>query len=91
MKINLEFLRKKINNCDIKLLGLLEERFYWVENVASVKNQTEVPFRDIEREKAIISNMKKQSKTLSPEFIEMLYILIFGENENHVKDKVRHV
>lgn len=88
MEVNLDFLRKKISDCDTKLLAVLEERFYWVESVAKVKSASEVPFRDFAREKDVIQNQLKKNKSLRPEFIEMLYILIFGENENHVKDKV---
>lgn len=88
MEVSLEFLRKKIKDCDVKLLEILEERFYLVENIAKVKIQSEIPFRDYAREKKVILNQIKSSKRLRPEFIETLYILIFGENETHIKDKV---
>jgi len=87
MEVNLDFLRKKISICDTKILELLNERFYWVENVAKIKTADKIPFRDYDREKHIINNLIKHNKNLRPEFIEMLYILLFGENEIYIRNK----
>ncbi len=88
MEVNIEFLRKKINQCDDKIISILSERISYVSSISDIKESCGETFRDFYRERQIIERLKKNPKNLRPEFIEMLYLLIFGENEVNVKDKM---
>ncbi len=78
--VDLKFLRKKIETCDLRILSLLEERLELVEHVANTKKIENIPFRDFKREESIINNLIKNKRGLNPELIKNIYTLIFEEN-----------
>jgi chorismate mutase len=78
----LENLRRKINQVDQKLLGLLSERQKWSKEIAKFKKALKMPAFQPEREKAhrkVLLGLGKKLK-LSPAFIGKLTGLLFKES-----------
>lgn len=72
-------LRKKIDALDKEILLNIEERFELVNDVARLKKQKGLPFRDQEREEQVIKS--KYGLTELPEdFVARLFRLIMAES-----------
>lgn len=79
MAICFDFLKKKIEDCDIKLIEAIKERLKLESNLAKVKESDGLSPRDRGNEKIIISNLIQTNPDIRPEFIEMIYMLILEE------------
>lgn len=58
----LDSLRKKIERTDIKITKLLKKRYALVKKIGSVKQKNEIPVVNKDREKRLLSKMKKYCK-----------------------------
>ncbi|MFW5990755.1 MAG: chorismate mutase [Candidatus Nanoarchaeia archaeon] len=73
-------LREELYKIDKEIIRLLEKRLDKVGEIWRIKKKMYIPLRDTKRETERIEALKKDSK-LSPKLIEVLYQMIFEENE----------
>jgi len=72
--------RKRIDQLDRKLLGLLNERAEFVLRLAPLKRQQAIPIEEPEREAAIRSNLNLNNQgPLSHEAVCRIFDAIMGE------------
>jgi len=72
--------REKIDELDIQLLNILEERFEVCKKIGKYKLEKNIPIEDKQREQEIIQS--KCEKTELPEdFVKRLFSLIFEESK----------
>lgn len=79
--MNLEEIRKEIDNIDKELLDLLDKRTSLISKVAEYKIKKSIPVEDSERRKQIISSKRKKAEELNinPDLIEKIYTLLIDE------------
>lgn len=58
--MNLEQLRKQIDQIDTELVVLLEQRFNLTEQVGTYKRQHNLPTLNVEREQLVLQNIQKR-------------------------------
>ncbi len=84
--MELEALRKSINEVDDKLLDLYNERMKYVHKVGELKNSTGAPIYRPEREQEILDRLKEDNRAnggiLSDSAIEALFLEIFAVARN---------
>ncbi len=73
-------LRKEIDDVDNQILKLLEKRFQVCGEIGKYKKEQGLQIEDLEREKQIIEE-KKGKTHLSGEFVEQFFQLIFKESK----------
>ncbi|NPA28449.1 MAG: chorismate mutase [Epsilonproteobacteria bacterium] len=87
--MNLEELRKKLDEIDNKLLDLFNERLEYVHLIGELKNKTNAPIYRPEREKEILERLKKINKEkkglLSDDAIEAIFLEIIAVSRNYEK------
>lgn len=76
----IEPLRQEINKIDEQIIGLLEKRLDTAGRIWDVKKKMYIPLRDKKKENERIELLKKNTK-LNPKIIEILYQMIFEEND----------
>jgi len=85
--MNLDELRKKIDEIDNRLLDLYNERLEYVLKVGELKNSTKSPIYRPEREKEILERLKKINRQkggkLSDRAIEALFLEMFSVARNY--------
>ncbi|MFQ5891240.1 MAG: chorismate mutase [Candidatus Methanofastidiosia archaeon] len=64
-------LRERIDEIDIRILRLLEERMTVVDEIAEIKKSNNLEIEDREREEEIVKN--KKSRILKKEEIEKIF------------------
>lgn len=69
--------RKRIDEIDKKIVGLLEERVSEAKAIGRIKKAAGLPVRDKKREEEVIQNALKSSK-LSKSFVTRLFELVVG-------------
>ncbi len=84
--MELEVLRKSINEIDDKLLDLYNQRMRLVKQVGELKNRTGAPIYRPEREQEILERLKNKNRqiggVLSDRAIEALFLEIFAVARN---------
>ena len=84
--MELDELRKRIDSIDDTLLDLYNERMEHVHEIGRVKNRSGAPIYRPEREKEILSRLKKRNKErgglLSDNAIEALFMELFAVARN---------
>ena len=85
MVVCFDFLKKKIDDCDLRLMAALKDRLKLESSLAKVKESEGISQQDIVNDKLIISNLIHMNSEIRPEFIEMLYMLIL--EEIHLKNR----
>ncbi|MBU0457774.1 MAG: chorismate mutase [Nanoarchaeota archaeon] len=80
--MDIKSLRKEIDKLDGELLEVLARRKKIVDKIFKLKNELNLPKRDLEREKEMFEVRTKLAKKLdlSPNFIEKLFELIINES-----------
>lgn len=76
----IEPLRQEINKVDEQIIALLEKRLDTTGKIWDVKKKMYIPLRDKKKENERIELLKKNTK-LNPKIIEILYQMIYEENE----------
>lgn len=73
--MNIELLRKEIDEINQKILKLLAERCEISTEIAKYKIKMNLPILDKNREKFILDNISKQSETLgmNPEIVKTIF------------------
>jgi len=81
--MSLEELRKKVNETDAKIVGLIAERMRLAEEIGKQKNKEGRRVLDREREQKILEKVKAIAKTknISPQDIESIYREIFSASK----------
>lgn len=78
-KFNLDGLRRQIDDLDLQILRLLNERMAIVERIAAIKRQTAIEVQDQAREEAILSRLEEENRgPLSREEVEGIFREIIG-------------
>ncbi len=81
--MELETLRKRIDEIDDKLLALFNERMELVHRVGELKNASGAPIYRPERERAILERLKRQNNgRLTDAAIEALFLELFAVSRN---------
>ncbi len=81
--INLDDLRKQIDQIDDQLIELLNQRMEVVKQVGELKRTTKTIIYRPEREKAILDRLNKKSKgLLNDKAIEAIFLEIFAVSRN---------
>ncbi len=62
----LDDLRKKISDIDVKIIKLLEERAYFVQNVGKIKRDNKMPFYSPDRETKVYDIIEKNASGYFP-------------------------
>lgn len=90
--MDLSKIREEINNADSKIFDALVQRKEAVLRVAEYKKENNLPIRDIEREKEILSLKKKKAQNLglSEELIEKIFRLMI-EDAVEAQEEMREV
>ncbi|MCV6607776.1 MAG: prephenate dehydratase [Campylobacterales bacterium] len=80
---SLDELRNQIDNCDSKIIDLLNQRMSHVHQVGVLKNATGGSIYRPEREKSIINRLKKKNDgLLNDNAIEAIFLEIFAVSRN---------
>jgi chorismate mutase/prephenate dehydratase len=74
----LEDLRKKIDEVDLKILDLLNKRGEIALEISTIKNSLNLDINQPQREMEIIEQLKANTKSLKPENIEAIWKEIFS-------------
>lgn len=83
MEKNIENWRKKIDNIDIKILQLLENRMEFVEKIGKEKIKKNINIYNPQREKEILQNLHKVPKNfLTNQAIDIIFREIFAISRN---------
>lgn len=82
--------RKKIDELDSEIIGLIERRLQLVDEVGELKKKNGLGIYDPLREQEMLEKLSKQSPKLDPEFTRKLFRLIIGycRGEEREKSKV---
>ncbi|NPA50693.1 MAG: chorismate mutase [Epsilonproteobacteria bacterium] len=84
--MNLDELRKRVDEIDDELLKLYNERMKYVKAIGELKNKTNAPIYRPEREKEILDRLKRKNKELNgllnDKAIEALYLELFAVSRN---------
>ncbi len=81
--VDLEKLRKKIDNIDDEILKLLEKRMKIVKSVGALKHKSGGAIYRPEREQEIIDRLKKNKKgVINDEAIEAIFLEVFAASRN---------
>jgi chorismate mutase/prephenate dehydratase len=87
--MNLDELRRKLDEIDNRLLELYNERLKYVHMVGELKNRTNAPIYRPEREKEILERLKKRNREmngmLTDEAIEALFLELIAVSRNYEK------
>lgn len=81
-------MRDKIDELDKQLLDVLEKRFEVTNEVGKFKAENKLPVEDKDREQKIIEKRSSQT-SLSQEFVEKLYGMIFAESKKLQQELVK--
>jgi len=76
--MSLEKLRDEIDQLDQELLKTLAKRKEIVQRISLVKQQTNLPIRDLKREKEMLK--KRFAHNLDSQFVENLFKLIIDQS-----------
>jgi len=79
--MDLSELRKKIDQVDVKIVKLLENRFNLVKEIRKIKKYGGLPLEDKKREKEIIERLTS-SGNLDQRLVEEIYQAIFKYAKN---------
>ncbi len=91
MTKNLEELRNKIDKIDDQLLNLIQERFEIVDEVRKYKEENNLPIKDKNREKQILSRLAENyNGILSKEEITDIFKKIIGVS-THVQERLSNI
>ena len=73
--MNLEDIRRKLDEVDARIVGLIGERIRIAEKIGKEKREQQKPIEDREREARVLENVKgiAQKENISPEDIENIY------------------
>ena len=81
--------RKKIDQLDIRLLDLLNERTRIVEEIGRIKHNLSLPIYEPKREQDVFANITKHNAgPLSSEAVKRVFERIIDEMRNIQKDKM---
>jgi chorismate mutase len=81
-------LRKKIDKLDMKMIGILAQRMFYVSEVAEYKKEYGLKRRQKDREKEIFENLKHRAieSSLSPKLLKDLFKRIIKESHRIEKE-----
>ena len=75
--------RKQIDDVDLRLLDLLNERTRIVEEIGRVKRETDLPIYEPKREEAVYQNVIENNKgPLPPDAVKRMFERIIDEMRN---------
>ncbi len=88
IKMDIEELRKRIDDIDFRLMVLLSERFGYCEEVANYKKNNDIAISQPEREQKILDEKKNIGKREGLEscFVEKIFKTIFDESKKMQKE-----
>ncbi len=73
-KLNLDNLRRQIDELDLQILRLLNERMAIVERIAGLKRRAGIEVQDHAREEAILGRLEEENRgPLSREAVEGIF------------------
>lgn len=80
--MELDELRKKIDQADEEILRLLAKRMALIPGITDYKRKNSLPLRQPEREQELITRKKELAKELglSQKFVEKLFRIIIEES-----------
>ncbi|MCK5699007.1 MAG: chorismate mutase [Candidatus Aenigmarchaeota archaeon] len=81
--MELEDLRKQIDELDCELLEVISRRLALMPMVADVKREQNASVNQEERERELMANMRKmaQEREMSPDFVERIMREIIAESK----------
>jgi chorismate mutase len=79
--MDLEKLRKEIDEIDRSIIRLLCRRFQIARDIAKIKKKAGLDIEDNQREKDIIENCKREAKDLDEAFVEDLMRLVISHSK----------
>ncbi len=81
--MELEDLRKQIDELDCELLEVISRRLALMPKVADVKRECNAPVNQEDRERELIESMRKmaQEREMSPDFVERIMREIITESK----------
>jgi len=86
--IDIEKIRTNIDDIDIKLLNLLNERAYYAKEIGKIKKINNYPIFEAKREEIIANNIIANNKgPLSNEALIRIYVNIIREMRDIQKEK----
>jgi chorismate mutase / prephenate dehydratase len=90
--MDLSTLRQRIDDVDRQIIALLAERLRIVEDVALAKLDSASPFRDREREEALLLRLREHATAagVDPHQIERLYRVVMDMSIAHQEATVRN-
>jgi len=82
--MNIEELRKEIDNIDDNIIKSLSKRKDIIKKIASIKKELDKPVIDEDREQQIIERLKEKAKEkgLDENFINSIYEIILENSRN---------
>jgi len=81
--------RRKIDQLDIRLLDLLNERTRIVEEIGQIKHSLSLPIYEPKREQDVFANITRHNAgPLSSEAVKRVFERIIDEMRNIQKDKM---
>ena len=85
--MNLEKLRKEIDEVDEEILKNLSKRKNLVREIAKLKKSMNLPVMDAEREKKVLDNLKNKAKEkrLNKKFVESIYKIVLKNSREEQK------
>lgn len=86
--LEIEELRKRIDQVDLELLKLLKERAKLASEILEVKKKLGLPFKDAKREKEILEKVKAKAVELSldPALTEDIFKRVIGLSTSFYRD-----
>ena len=75
--MNLEQLRKKIDDVDCEIIKLVEDRMNIASEIAEYKKENNIPVLNSAREREILNNIASKSKPEIKSYMRVLYSLMF--------------
>lgn len=86
--MEIEELRKRIDQVDLELIKLLKERSELVNRILEVKKRLGLPLKDVKREKEVLENIKTKAIefALDPVLIEEVFRKIIGLSMSSYRD-----
>ena len=81
--MELDDLRKKIDEADEELLNIIAERLSLMPKIAAIKQSQNISINQETREKEVIEKIRKKAvqRKLNPDFIEKIIIEIIQESK----------
>jgi len=82
--MNIEELRKEIDNIDDNIIQSLSKRKDLIKKIASIKKELDKPVIDEDRERKIIKRLKEKAKEkgIDENFINSIYEIILENSRN---------